>query len=165
MGLEEIRKLKEEAGLPKQKKTYRIPKKSVKKLAQEKKEKEDRGGEDTELQKFFKKAMKHMEGKCEECGARTETKKYEYAIRSICHILAKRKSVCPSVAYHPLNWIELCEDHHHKFDNSSWEDIGKWKSWWIIRNRLIMMHPDIAASEMRHFPESVIKYMEENEPF
>ena len=53
MGLEEIRKLKEEARLPKQKKTYRIPKKSVKKLAQEKKEKEDRGGEDTELQKFF----------------------------------------------------------------------------------------------------------------
>ena len=42
MGLEEIRKLKEEAGLPKQKKTYRIPKKSVKKLAQEKKEKEKR---------------------------------------------------------------------------------------------------------------------------
>jgi len=33
MGLEQIRKLKEEAGLPKPKKKYTIPKKSAKKLS------------------------------------------------------------------------------------------------------------------------------------
>jgi hypothetical protein len=165
MGLEEIRKLKEEAGLPKPKKKYTIPKKSAKKLAQEKKEKVDRGGEDTELQKWFKARMKHMTGHCYECGARTETSIYQYAIHSICHILAKRKTVCPSVAYHPLNWVELCPDHHAKFDSSTWEEIEKWGCWEEVRDRLIMVYPDLAEEEHRHFPESVKKYMIEKEPF
>lgn len=165
MGIDQIRKLKEEAGLPKQKKSYRIPKKSAKKLAQEKVEKKLRGGEDTELKKWFKARQKFMTGKCQECGARTEIQKYEYAIRSICHILAKRETMCPSVATHPLNYIELCEDHHHKFDNSNWGEIEKWNCWPVVRERLVMVYPDLAKEELRHFPESVLKYIEENEPF
>lgn len=165
MGLEQIRKLKEEAGLPKPKKKYTIPKKSAKKLAQEKQEKVDRGGEDTELQAWFKKKQKHMTGYCSECGARTEVHVYKYAIHSICHILAKRKTVCPSVATHPLNWVELCPDHHAKFDKSTWEEISKWGCWEEVRYKLVMMYPDIAEDELRHFPEIVKKYIDENEPF
>ncbi|MEG7790094.1 hypothetical protein, partial [Listeria monocytogenes] len=53
-----IRILKENAGKPKQPKTYVIPKKSAKKIAQEKREKESRiPDEDTELQKWYAKIM------------------------------------------------------------------------------------------------------------
>jgi hypothetical protein len=165
MGIENIRKLKEEAGLPKQKKTYKIPKKSAKKIAQEKADKKARKGEDTELQKWFKARQRFMTGKCAECGGRTEIQNFEYAIRSICHILAKRETVCPSVATHPLNFIELCEFHHYKFDSSNWEEIEKWNCWSIVKERLVMIYPDIAQEEIRHFPESVLKHITENEPF
>lgn len=163
MGLEEIRKLKEQAGLPKPPKQYTIPKKSKKKLEQEAKEKEERGGGDTELQRFFKSAMRRMSGFCAETGLKTETKIYKYAICSICHILPRSK--CPSVATHPCIWIELDVGFHVKFDAMSWEEREKLGCWPIIRDKLIMVYPDLAPEERRHFPASVLKYMEEHENF
>ena len=140
-----------------------IPKKSAKKIEAEKKEREERGDNDTELQLFFKRAMKHMTGYCVETGLKTERKIYQYAIMSIAHILPKR--LCPSVMYHPHNWIELAPDIHHKFDNISWEEREKWACWPLIREKLIYVWQDLDPSERRHFPESVIKYMEEKTPF
>lgn len=154
------------AGRPlRDKKKYQIPKVSEKRKKKLAAEKEARGGDDTELVLFFKRAMKRMSGECLECFARTETKVYQYAIFSICHILEKRPAVCPSVAYNQNNWIELCPDHHFKFDRSNWEERETWGIWPTVREKLIMLYDDLDPEERRHFPDSVISYMEKNNPF
>lgn len=154
------------AGRPeKPKKVYQIPKKSTKKIKAEAAEKERLGGDDTELVKWFKARMKVMGNTCNECGCKVENKIYQYAIMSICHLLAKRETCCPSVKTHPLNYITLCVDHHHLFDNSSWEEKEMMGCWETVRDRLIMVYPDVAENERRHFPDSVLKFMEKNKPF
>lgn len=163
MGIENIRKLKEQAALPKPPKQYSIPKKSAKKIEKEKAEREARGDNDTDLQRFFKSAMKRMAGVCAETGLKTETKIYKYAIMSICHILPRSK--CPSVATHPCIWMEFDVGFHVKFDAMSWEEREKLGCWPIIREKLIMVYPNLDPSEHRHFPQSVLDYMKKNEPF
>lgn len=152
-----------EAGRPlKPKKQYSIPKKSKKKIEQENAEKEARGENDTDLQRWFKNQMKYM-NVCEETGMKLETKIYRYAIMSICHILPKAK--VKSVATHPLNRVFLLPDLHAKFDSQSWEEREKWSCWPLIVERLISVYPDLDPSEHRHFPESVLKIIQQREPF
>ena len=146
------------------------PKKSIPKVSKKREEKikaerEERNGEDSFLVKWFKARMKVMGTTCNECGCQIEHRVYKYAILSICHILAKRDTVCPSVKYHPLNFIILCPYHHDQLDKSNWEEIEKWGCFPIIRDRLIMVYPDLAEDERRHFPESVLNYMTKNQPF
>lgn len=153
---------------PKEKKPMRkVSEKKAKEIAAEK----DGNGE-TELVKFFKSCMKRMTGHCCNCHARTETKVYEAAIFSICHILDKRDTVCPSVRTHPANWIELCPDCHTEFDTppmekgkTLWDKRESMGIWPIVQNKLVSVYPDLAESERRHFPESVLKFIEENDPF
>jgi hypothetical protein len=145
---------------PKEKKTYRIPQKSKKKIEEEKAEKLARNGEETDLVKFFKRCMKYMTGRCAETGLKHEYKIYEYAIRAVCHLLPKAS--CESVKYHPLNWIELNPDFHVKFDAMSWEEREKLGCWPVIKERLIMIWPDLDPSEHRHFPDSVKDYISKN---
>jgi hypothetical protein len=142
-----------------------IAKKSAKRIAKEAEEKLRRGDGDTELQKFFKAAMKRMTGHCLECSAKTETHIYKYAIFSICHILDKREGKCPSVKTHPQNWIELCPDHHTRFDSLNWDEREKLGYWPEIFQKLIVVANDLAPEEYRHLPDSVKKYMEETYPF
>ena len=155
-----LRKTGQMPPLPTRKERKPIPKKSAKKIAEEKKEREQRGGEDTELVKWYKRQMKFM-NVCEETGMKVETHIYRYAIMSICHLLPK--STCPSVATHPLNRVFLLPDLHAKFDSLSWEEKETWSCWPVIKERLILMHPSVAPEEMRHFPESVLKYIKEND--
>jgi hypothetical protein len=146
-----------------EKKRYSIPKVSKKRQEKIDKEKQERGDDDTELQRFFKSAIRRMTGYCAETGLKTETKIYQYAVMSIAHLLPKAK--CKSVATHPCNWIELNVDFHHKFDAMSWEEREKLGCWPEIRDRLIMVYPNLAKEEQRHFPESVLKYMDKHKPF
>lgn len=148
---------------PKQQKVYSIPKKSAKKLKEEAAAKDENG--DTELQKWFRARMKQMGDRCYWCGCKVENRVYQYAIYSICHILEKRKEKCPSVKTHPMNWLTLCPDHHTMFDGMQWEDREKLGFWDIIQTRLILVYPDLAKEEHRHFPQSVLDYMEKNKPF
>lgn len=145
------------------------PKKPIAKISEKKKkelkEAKDAVTGETELVKWFRGRMKFMSGRCAWCGAKTETNVYSAAIFSICHILEKRDTMCPSVKTHPLNWVELCPDHHTMFDKMNWEEREKLGFWETIRDRLIMIYPDIDLSERRHFPQSVLDYMEKNEPF
>ncbi len=83
MGIEQIRELKRQAGVPKTHKKYSIPKKSKKKLQEEKEDRKQRAGDDTELVKWYKERQKEMGGNCAECGKPTTTKIYELAIHSI----------------------------------------------------------------------------------
>jgi hypothetical protein len=146
--------------LPTRKPKKPIPKVSAKRAAENKAEKERLGGDDTDLIKFFKNAMKRMTSYCIETHLRTETKIYAYAIRSICHILSRQH--CPSVALHPYIWIELDPGLHVKFDAMSWEEREQLGCWPIIRDKLIMVYPDLAEDERRYFPESVLTYMEQH---
>lgn len=148
--------------LPTKKERKPIKKMSAKKAAEVTAEKEARGGEDTELTKWYKRQMKFMDV-CEATGLRLETKIYKYAIMSICHILPKSK--CKSVATHPLNRVFLLPDLHTKFDAMSWKEREQMSCWPDIRDRLVMLYPDLSTEERRHFPESVIDYMNKHNPF
>ena len=152
--------------LPKE--TGAKPKKAIPKISEKKKkemaeQKKERGGKESDLVKWFKRQMKVMPDYCEETGLKMETKIYQYAIMSICHILPK--STCKSVALHPLNRMFFNVDFHHKFDAMSWEERERLGCWPVIMERLIMIYPDLAPDERRHFPESVLKFIENNEPF
>lgn len=149
--------------LPTRKEKKPIPKQSVKMKAEKAAERERLGGDDTDLVKFFKNCMKRMTGYCIETHLRTETKIYAYAIMSICHILPKK--LCPSVALHPCIWVELDPSFHHKFDAMSWKEREQLGCWPVIRDKLIMVYPDLDPNEYRHFPESVLNYMEKNNAF
>lgn len=140
-----------------------IPKISEKRIAELKAAKDENG--ETELVKWFKGRMKVMGDRCLWCGCKVENRIYQYAIFSICHILDKRKTVCPSVATHPLNFVTLCPDHHTEFDKMNWEERESLGFWEVIRDRLVMIFPDLAEKERRFFPQSVIDWMEKSEPF
>lgn len=151
------------------------PKKAIPKISEKRKkemaESKDANG-DTELVRFYKRCMKLMTGHCMNCPARTETKVYSAAIFSICHILDKRDTMCPSVKTHPKVWIELCPDCHREFDTpplekgkTLWDKRENMGIWPIVRDNLIMIYHDLRPSERRHFPDSVFRYMEKNEPF
>ena len=163
MGVEEIRKIKDQADQPKEEKVYRIPRVSKKRAAKIAEEKKARGNEPTELQKFFSRCIKLMTGRCRETGLPTSKFPYKIAICSICHILPQES--CKSVRTHPQNWIELEKDFHKKFDAMSWEEREQLKCWPEIRDKLVLVWPDLAPSERRHFPESVLSWMEQNDVF
>lgn len=147
--------------LPKKEKKG-IAKKSAKRIEKEKKESEERGDNDTELQKWYRYQVKKM-SVCEETGMKLETNIYRYAIMSVCHILPK--STCKSVKTHPANKLYLLPDLHFKWDNSSWEEREKWSCWPVVEERLIHIYDSLDPLERRHFPESVEKYIKDNESF
>lgn len=148
--------------LPTKKGKKPIAKKSEKKIAEEKAEKERLGGDDTELIRWYKSQMKRM-NVCEETGMKLECKIYRYAIMSICHLLPK--ATCPSVATHPSNKIFLLPDLHHKWDNSSWEERETWGIWPTVEERLIHVWECLALEERRFFPEKLRAKIENNNVF
>lgn len=146
------------------------PKKAIPKISEKKKkemaeERQARGGEDTQLQKWFKDKIRMSSGVCSECGCRVETHVFKYAAMTVAHLLPKRDNMCPSVKTHPLNFIILCPDHHHQFDNCNWEEKEKMSCWPIVRDRLMAVYLDLHIDEHRHFPVSVLDYMEKHKPF
>lgn len=162
MGINEIRLLKENAKLPKEKKQYRIPKKSAKKIKQESEEKEVRGGEPTELDKWFAERRVELTGKCDFCGGKTEKYNNETYKFSIAHLLAKRDAMFPSVATHPANYLELCyygNSCHTNFDNGmiTWELLRDSKEWALIVGKFREIYPDIAEAEKKNIPDMLLK--------
>jgi hypothetical protein len=72
---------------------------------------------------------------------------------------------CPSVKTHPLNFVVLCPDHHTMFDGMNWEEREQLGFWETVRDRLILVYPDLAENERRHFPDSVLEYMKKHDAF
>ena len=133
MGWRELQAIKAAAGQPKQKKIYRIPPKSAKKIKQEAEAKELRGGEDTLMEQWFKARRKQMTGTCS-CGCAQPSQKKDdtYFRHSCCHIFPKARF--ESIMYHPLNFVELAfwggchttldEGGMDKWPNTAcWDDI------------------------------------------
>jgi hypothetical protein len=170
MGLEEIRRLKQEAGIPKKAKVYTIPKKSAKRIKQDILAK----GDDNALDVWFEDRKKELTGKCKHCGGRTWVEPKgrigendmtyrndkEFYRHCIAHILPK--AYFPSVATHPLNYIELCfwgNNCHGNMDNKVL-DLTDMNCWDEIVEKFVAMYPFIAKEERKRIPEVLMNYIQ-----
>jgi hypothetical protein len=161
--------------LPEKKKHTPIAKKSEKRLAKEKEQKE--AGSDNEMDKFFDAMLKRCKGKCLFCNAPTndiklykiENEKWSREANekawereaekmkriAIAHLLPKRpvdKGGFPSVATNENNWIELCWPCHTSFDSGkiSWLFLKDSKEWDIISEKLLEVLPAVAEEERKN---------------
>lgn len=178
MSIENIRRIKEQAKLPKQKKAYRIPAKSAKKIAQEKEEKEllkeakELGKPlSDDQEQWFEDRMKESLPVCMNCGMEAnwllqpEYKKIWRACQA--HILPKRKTQFPSVATHPMNHLvlfpvwggHLC-GCHDEFD-SSWFNATTMKVWEIAVHRFNEFESAIALKERYRIPEQFTRKLKQ----
>jgi hypothetical protein len=148
VGINEIRNLKLQAGLPKKKEPYRIPKKSAKKLKREAAEKELRGSDDTLMEQWFKARRKELTGICQ-CGcAKPSQKKDDTFFRgSCCHIFPKATFL--SVMYHPLNCVEraMFGGCHHNMDNQGLDKWQNFADWEDIKERFHVLAPLLTDEE------------------
>jgi len=157
---ENLRRIKEASRLPKTKKVYKIPKKSVKKLKQEAEEKTvaNKGG-GSELDRWFQSRRKEMTGICAHCGEKSSKQQDQWYRASIAHLLPKR--LFKSIATHPLNWVELCfweKNCHANFDNNTL-DIIEMNCYDLMIERFIAMYPDIDPKEHKYIPDALLQYV------
>jgi hypothetical protein len=147
MGAEEIRRLKLEAGIPKPKKFYQMPKVSKKR---QKRMAEDNRPEEERLDEWFLARRKEMTGTCQcGCGGKSCKKDDLYYRHSICHIFPKNPKAFPSVATHPLNWVELAfwGGCHGNMDNRSVEKWPQMACWDDIKAKVLAMEPYLTPEE------------------
>lgn len=180
MGYFEDRQLWNITGKPKkEKKVYIIPKKSQKKIAEEKAEKEERSPDGTELQKWYAGIMEREEGRCWETGENIDKRNREQVemdypnltgkevkdkadmIRfgwhgSVAHCLPK--SDFPSVATNPLNYmiLKMWGGTHGQYD-SSWENASKMKVWKHCCKIFNILYPLLTPEEKRKLPDVIIQ--------
>lgn len=189
MGLEHIRALKEAAKQPKPKKVYQIPKKSAKKIAQEKiqqkvviikpkkagwfdanaienKEVDCNESDElnthknaTELQKWFEDRRKELKGICGHCGGKTCKDDDKYYKFSICHLFPK--AYFKSVATHPDNFVELCfwNNNCHGNMDNKTLDLTEMNCWAEIVEKATRIYPSIAPNERRRIPPILLEYI------
>ena len=145
MGLEDIRRIKAAADIPKPKKYYQIPKISKKR---QKKMAEDNRPEEIKLDEWFKERRKEMSGLCS-CGCAGPSCKNDddFYRNSIAHIFPKAHF--KSVSTHPLNWVELdfWKGHHTNFDNQGLEKWPNYACWDDIKVKVLSMEPYLTSEE------------------
>lgn len=111
------------------------------------------------LSKWFKDRHSEMTGKCANCGGKTQKGQKNYKC-SVCHILPK--AIFPSVATHPLNFIELCfyeESCHTNLDNGI-IDVSKMKCYKLIIVRFLKIYPSIAKNERKNIPDVFMQHLQ-----
>lgn len=150
---ENIRKLKADALLPKEKKFYRL------KQVSDKKREKDSGAKEESMWPWFLERRTEMTGKCMNCGDKTEKRNEQYFHFSIAHILPKRyfKSVATDID----NWIELCHfgrGCHTQLDNY-FIDITELHCWDQVIEKFIRMYPRIDPSERKYIPPPLMQYI------
>lgn len=146
---QELQRLKLYGKQVQQKKRYTIPKKSQRKIAAEKAEKEARG--DNGLDMFFEWARKKMVGVCQ-CGCAKKSSKNEddYYRCSICHIFPKR--IFKSIANHELNWVErnFWDGCHSNMDNQSMDKWVNMADWDDIKEKYYQLTSLVTDEERKH---------------
>jgi len=169
MGLEEIRRLKDERGKPKEKKAYQIPKVSTKRqkeidegrvVVKNKTALKTLVSGTAELNRWFIERRGEMKGRCLHCGSKSCKEDDNYYKFSIAHILPKR--IFKSVATHPLNWIELCfwgNSCHTNMDNNTF-DLIDMNCFDTVIQRFVAMYPQIDSKERRYIPDVLLQYVE-----
>lgn len=166
MGINELRRIREDRDKPKEKKTYKIApvsEKKKKKLAEQAKERNSDG--DTYLDAWFKARRLEMTGKCVLCGGKSEKDNDETYKRSLHHLFDKRDTMFPSVALNPDNVLELCfwgNSCHQNIHNGTitWELLHDSKEWEIILAKFKKVYPYIAEEEKRHLHPLLLKHIE-----
>ena len=156
MGLEQIRRLKFEAELPKPAKVYSIPKKSKKRIEREQRSVVN----DENLDKWFEDRRKEMTGRCKHCGGKSCKKDDKYYRFSIAHILPK--AYFPSVATHEDNWVELCfwERNCHGNMDSLMLDLMDMNCFDLIVEKFQKLYPYIPKEERKRIPAVLMNYIE-----
>lgn len=96
--------------LPTKREKKPIAKKGAKKLAQEAEERA--AGTDNALDRWFEDRRREMTGKCSLCPNKSYKNNDERYRWSCHHLLDKRKSMFPSLALHPVNFLEVCHNCH-----------------------------------------------------
>lgn len=148
MGLDEIRKLKQEAKEPKKKKYYRIPPKSQKKIQQENESKIS--GADQKLENWFIDRRADLTGYCQcGCGEPSQKDDDKFYKGCCCHIFPK--SLFKSVMYHPMNYVErrMFGGCHSNMDNRSiflWPNMQDWED---IKRKYYILEPLLTEKERK----------------
>lgn len=146
MGLLEIQKLKENSKLPKEKKRYTIPKKSAKRIAQEKEL-----SVTDEKENWFLEQRKRMTGFCQcGCGEPSQKKDDLYFRHCICHIFPKK--IFKSVMFHDLNWVErkFWGGCHGVMDDTSLDRWPGMEDWDKIKEKFFVLEPLLTDKEKVH---------------
>jgi len=132
----------------KEKKKYTINKISPKRQEKINKEKEQRGDDQTEKEKWFQARRKDLSGFCK-CGCFEKSQKNDdmYFRHSICHIFPQSKF--DSIKLHPLNFVERAffGGHHSVMDDTSmdrWPNMGDWQD---IREKFFILSPLLTDKE------------------
>lgn len=168
MGLEEIRAIKAGKHKAQREQDRRdnarkgIAGESAKTKAAKAAEKEELNGEDPVKEKWFKARRLEMVGVCQHCGEPSCKSNDQYYRHSIAHILPK--NIFPSVAFHPLNWIELCfwgKSCHTNFDNKIL-DLTELNCFDSVIERFLAVYPQIAKEERKFIPDILLQYAKDN---
>jgi len=108
------------------------------------------------LEEWFESRHDEMTGICSHCGGKTEKDKSTYKC-SVAHILPKVHF--PSIATHPLNFVELCfygNSCHTNFDNY-YIEIDQLKCFEEIVAKFTIMYPFISDAEKRKIPDILLQ--------
>lgn len=156
-----LRRIKEQASLPKQpkirKQIAKVSEKKKKQLKEEKAINKSKGG--SELSRWFDSRRLEMTGKCDHCQGKTSKDSDKYFAFCIAHILPK--NIFKSVKAHPLNWVELCffqNSCHTNFDTHA-IDITELNCYDVVIERFIAMYPDIDPKERKYIPDVLMQYV------
>lgn len=130
-----------------------IPKKSAKRIKEDKEEKEL--GKDGRLDLWFEERRKEMTGHCVLCNGKSEKLNDETYRRSCHHLLDKRKGMFPSLTLHPMNFLEVCHFGNSCHDNIhnktiSWELLFDSVEWRIIKPKLEILLPLCTDEEKKN---------------
>lgn len=146
-----------------QKKSYSIPKKSEKRIAKEKEQRESGG--DNALDLWFDARRKEMKGVCVLCGGKSEKHNDATYRRSIHHLFDKKPSLYPSVATNPDNWLEVCHFGNSCHDNIhnrtiTWELLHDSAEWSIIVSKFKKIFPFMAEGERKNIHPLLLKELD-----
>jgi len=154
VGIENIRRIKEEASQPKEpKKRKPIAKVSKKKKAANK-------ALGPELDEWFGDRRKEMKGSCSNCGKPSCRNDDKYFKFSIAHILPK--AYFESIKTHPDNWIELCfwgDNSCHTNMDHQMLDLIDMACWDEIVVKFQKLYPYIAPKERKRIPNVLLQYI------
>lgn len=129
------------------------PRKPIPKVSKKRaKELEEmRKGGETALDKWFEDRRKEMTGKCSLCSNKSYKSNDDRYRWSCHHLLDKRKKMFPSLALHPMNFLEVCHDCHQnihggKITFTLLRDSAEWK---LIKPKLEILLPLCTSEEKK----------------
>jgi hypothetical protein len=106
------------------------------------------------LSDWYEQRRTEMTGICVETGLPSCATNDAFFIFSIAHILPKEHF--PSIATHPLNWMELSIEAHTRYDRN-WMTATKMKCFALAKEKFKKFEPFIAQEERRRIPPQFLK--------